>query len=83
MNDPRADAVIAAVSARYPDARVSVVPPTDPDEIQIPDLLVVIDAEGTEDSVFDRRREIERFALAAIPITTVPASTRSHAWRSI
>ena len=64
MNDPRADAVVAAVTARYPDARISVVPPMDPDEIQIPDLLIVIPAEATEDATFARRREVERFALA-------------------
>ena len=57
MNDPRADMVIAAVAARYPEARISVVPRMDPDSIQIPDLLIVLDAD------IERRREVERFAL--------------------
>ena len=65
MNDPRADAVVAAVAARFPESRISFVPPTDPDELQIPDLLIVVDVEGSEDAAFDRRREIETFAVAA------------------
>lgn len=70
MNDPRTDAVIAAVMARYPDARIRIVPPMDPDSIQIPDFLVILDVSR------DELRVAEDYALqltfAAFPGADLP-----------
>ena len=70
MTDGRTQAVIDAVMARYPGATISMVPRMDPDSIQIPDFLVVLDAE------FSKLREVENYGLeltfAAFPGEPVP-----------
>lgn len=57
MIDPRTRSVIAAISDRYPETRISVVPSPDPDSIPIPDLLIVWEAD------FERLREVENYAI--------------------
>lgn len=57
MNDPRTDAVVAAVEARYPGARTQIALDPHPDSARIPILTILLDADR------DRRREAQRFAL--------------------
>ena len=56
MSDPRVESMIAAVTSRYPAARVEIHPPF-PEEIQVPIFLIVLDAD------LDTRRDAERLAF--------------------
>jgi len=57
VNDARTDAVIAAVVARYPGARVTVELDPDPDTARIPVFTIILDADR------DRLHEAEQFAI--------------------
>ena len=70
MTDPRTDAVIAAVCARFSGARVVVQERADPGSVPVPDFLIVLDAPRS------RLHEAEDFAieriLAAFPGLPMP-----------
>src|SRR5206468_3531411 len=58
MSDPRRDAVIAAIGARYPSARIEVRPNRAPETAaDIPDCVMVLDMEA------GRELEVHEFAL--------------------
>lgn len=57
MSEPRTDAVIAAVEAQFPGARVQVALDPHPEVARIPIFTILLDADR------HRRREAQRFAL--------------------
>jgi hypothetical protein len=72
MTDPRVDAIVAAVAARYPTASIEIRPCPDSESFQIPDFLVILDASRAE------LRAAEDYALelvrVAFPGQDVPFS---------
>jgi hypothetical protein len=57
VNDPRTDAIIAAVVARYPGARITVELDPDPDTMRIPVFAIILDGDR------DRLHAAEQFAI--------------------